>query len=245
MRDWNVSFYLNILSILITLQQVKLCQVWSVYHGIQLRYHGSNRRGSANTEIFCCGPCWANFRRDSQPVILLRKKKQLFRSTRPTHSHDQRWSLFSHMSSVLTIVCASVRLSVPTFQNIAKQNKLEVKIIIAAGVTVGLAEGITDDNYLVSHIILFYFFQVKVGLVQHLLELPRVKVLMVISRTAPWTVIRYPHPFWIRLVQFLRQYPRQHCLQRPLRQFSENLLRKCQLLPLEGRKGKRKFYNFV
>ena len=39
-------------------------------------------------------------------------------------------------------------LRVPTFQNIAKQNKHRVKVKIDIGGTVGLAEGIIDDTYL-------------------------------------------------------------------------------------------------
>ena len=39
-----------------------------------------------------------------------------------------------------------------TFQNLAKQNKCRVKIMITIGGTVGLAEGIIDDTCLVFHI---------------------------------------------------------------------------------------------
>ena len=38
-----------------------------------------------------------------------------------------------------------IRASVPTFQNIAKQNKRRVQIMITTGGTVGLAEWIIDD----------------------------------------------------------------------------------------------------
>ena len=40
----------------------------------------------------------------------------------------------------------SVRPYVSTFQNLAKQNKSRVKIMIAAGETVGLAKGIIDET---------------------------------------------------------------------------------------------------
>ena len=46
-----------------------------------------------------------------------------------------------------------IRTSVPTFQNIAKQNNLREKIMIAASGTVGLAEWIIDDACLVVHIL--------------------------------------------------------------------------------------------
>ena len=39
----------------------------------------------------------------------------------------------------------SVRPSVPTFQNFAKQNKVSAGIVIATGGTVGLAEWIIDS----------------------------------------------------------------------------------------------------
>ena len=40
----------------------------------------------------------------------------------------------------------------PNFQNLAKQNKFQVKTMFTIGQTVGLAEWIIDDTYLV------YFF---------------------------------------------------------------------------------------
>ena len=40
------------------------------------------------------------------------------------------------------VVFPSVRPSVPTFQNLAKQNNFQVRIVIATGRTVGLAEWI-------------------------------------------------------------------------------------------------------
>ena len=42
----------------------------------------------------------------------------------------------------------SFRLPFPTFQNLAKLNKLQVAIVIATGETVGLAEGIIYDLFL-------------------------------------------------------------------------------------------------
>ena len=54
---------------------------------------------------------------------------------------------------VITIValgvCTSVRLSVPTFQNLRKQNKFQGRIVIATGGIVGLAEWIIDGTCLV------------------------------------------------------------------------------------------------
>ena len=41
-----------------------------------------------------------------------------------------------------------VRTSVPTFQNLRKQNKFQKKIMFATGETVSLAEWINDDSYL-------------------------------------------------------------------------------------------------
>ena len=44
----------------------------------------------------------------------------------------------------------SVRLSVPTFQNLAKQNKFKAKTTFTNGVTVGLVEWIIDDTCLID-----------------------------------------------------------------------------------------------
>ena len=49
--------------------------------------------------------------------------------------------------------CTCILSSVHTFQNIAKQNKCRVKIVLATGGTVGLVKGIIDDTGLVSIII--------------------------------------------------------------------------------------------
>ena len=62
------------------------------------------------------------------------------------HSADpQSWPVgiivFAH-------VVRNVRTSVPTFQNLAKQNK--AKTMFATGETVGLAKWIVDDTCLVS-----------------------------------------------------------------------------------------------
>ena len=43
------------------------------------------------------------------------------------------------------------RPTVPTFQNIAKQNKPRIIIIITIGGTVGLAEGIIDEKCLIRN----------------------------------------------------------------------------------------------
>ena len=80
------------------------------------------------------------------------------------HSADpKQWSLFSHLSSIYT--------SISAVQNILKQNKFQVKIIIAIGGTVVLAEGIIDDNCLVFftsvftvRIFLFYLDGLKEAL---------------------------------------------------------------------------------
>ena len=52
-----------------------------------------------------------------------------------------------HSAHLVIIMFAhdSVRPSFPTFQDIAKQNKTRLKIMIAIGWTVGLAEWIIDD----------------------------------------------------------------------------------------------------
>ena len=51
---------------------------------------------------------------------------------------------------VLIIVFAQVvRPSVPTFQNLAKQNKIQAKTMFTTGETVGLAEWIIDNTCLV------------------------------------------------------------------------------------------------
>ena len=43
--------------------------------------------------------------------------------------------------------CLYVRPSVPTFQNLAKQNKVQAKIVISTGGTVGLAEWIISRKH--------------------------------------------------------------------------------------------------
>ena len=58
-------------------------------------------------------------------------------SARPTHS--QGWSLFSHLVSVRPF---------PLFKISKKQNKFQVRIVIASGGTVGPAEGIIDDTHI-------------------------------------------------------------------------------------------------
>ena len=40
--------------------------------------------------------------------------------------------------------------SVPTFQNLAKDNNFQVKIVITTGKTVGLAEWIVDDTCIIN-----------------------------------------------------------------------------------------------
>ena len=69
-------------------------------------------------------------------------------STLPTHRPGR---------PVVIIIFAhiSVRTDVPTFQNITKQNKRWVKIIITTSGTVGLAERIIDDTCLVFPAIFF------------------------------------------------------------------------------------------
>ena len=66
----------------------------------------------------------------------------------PTHSHGLYWSLFSHL--------LSVHAYVPTFQNIAKQNKFQAKTIFTTGETMALAEWIIDYICLGQVIFLYY-----------------------------------------------------------------------------------------
>ena len=69
-----------------------------------------------------------------------------------TFNHLSRYGLkLIHSADPVIIIFAhvSVRMSVPTFQNFAKQKKHRVKIMIATGRAVGLAEWIIDDTCLV------------------------------------------------------------------------------------------------
>ena len=66
-------------------------------------------------------------------------------STRPTHSHDLRWSLFLHVLSVRPF---------PLFK--ISQNNFEARIVIATGGTVSLAEWIIDGTH-----VLFYVWRLK------------------------------------------------------------------------------------
>ena len=76
-----------------------------------------------------------------------------FWSTRPTHSHGVVITIFC-------VVCTSVLPSVPTFQNLAKQNKVQARIVIATGVNVGLAEWIIAGTRVLS--VIFFLKQEKV-----------------------------------------------------------------------------------
>ena len=51
---------------------------------------------------------------------------------------------------VCTYVLSSVR-SFSTFQNLAKQNEVQVRMVIAIGGTVGLGEWIIDDTHVWYH----------------------------------------------------------------------------------------------
>ena len=53
-------------------------------------------------------------------------------------------------------ICPSVRTSVLTFQNLTKQNKVQVRIVIATGGTVGLAEWIIDVTHVLPLLVLVY-----------------------------------------------------------------------------------------
>ena len=70
------------------------------------------------------------------------------RFTRPTHSHGRCRDHYFR-------TCRQVRTSVPTFQNIAKQNKIQAKIVIATGGNDGLAEWIIDDLHTCNFICIF------------------------------------------------------------------------------------------
>ena len=76
---------------------------------------------------------------NSIPNILV--DKSFFWSTRPTHSHGRKGSVFSHMLSVRP----SIRPS-PLFK--FRKTKQQ-KTMFAIGVTMGLAEWIIDDTWLV------------------------------------------------------------------------------------------------
>ena len=58
----------------------------------------------------------------------------------------------------LSAARSSVRPSVPTFQNLAKQNNLQAIIVIATGGNVGLAEWIIDGTH-VLHVLLVITLQ--------------------------------------------------------------------------------------
>ena len=61
------------------------------------------------------------------------------------------------------IILAQISVRPYTFQNIVKQNKRLVKIMITTGGTLGLAEGIIDDNFLS-----FYAFLLLVWLINQI-----------------------------------------------------------------------------
>ena len=57
--------------------------------------------------------------------------------------------VFTHV--VRPSVCPSVRPSVPTFQNVEKLNKFQVKTMFTTGEIVGMVEWIIDDTCLVIY----------------------------------------------------------------------------------------------
>ena len=67
-------------------------------------------------------------------------------STRPTYSHGRL--------VVITIFTHVVRLFLPTFQYLTKQNNFQVRLVITTGWTVGLPEWIIDG----THVILKMFY---------------------------------------------------------------------------------------
>ena len=71
----------------------------------------------------------------NNPVQSVVDSKGLPTFTASTDSYFHTWCLY-------------VRASISTFQNLAKQNKVQVRTVIATGGTVGLAEGIIDDTHL-------------------------------------------------------------------------------------------------
>ena len=77
-----------------------------------------------------------NKEKEKEKVIV----KNSYWTTRPTQSWPEVTTFFTHV----------VRLSVrPRFHNLAKRNNMQLRIVIATGGIVGLAEGIIDDSCLV------------------------------------------------------------------------------------------------
>ena len=69
-----------------------------------------------------------------------------YNNTKVIHSADpQSWQV------VIIVFAHIAHPSVPSFQNLAKQNKFQVKTMFTTGETVGLAEWIIDDTCLVLH----------------------------------------------------------------------------------------------
>ena len=56
---------------------------------------------------------------------------------------DPLGRLTGHSVEITCNICPSV----PTFQNLAKQNHFQMKVMITTGINVGLAEGIIDDTH--------------------------------------------------------------------------------------------------
>ena len=60
---------------------------------------------------------------------------------------------------MITIFNRNVCTSVQIFKNLAKRNKFQVRIVIAIGGTVGLAEGIIDDACLVVVVVVVSVYE--------------------------------------------------------------------------------------
>ena len=80
---------------------------------------------------------------NSQLLYPMLSHLQVFR---PIFDPRGRPTITADSDQYFRTCCPSVRPSVPTFQNLTKQNNFQARIVIAAGGTVGLAEWIIDDS---------------------------------------------------------------------------------------------------
>ena len=91
------------------------------------------------------------------PQLILREKKTIDPRGRPT--------VTARSDHYIRTCCPYV----PAFQNLSKQNNFQVRIVIASGGTVGLAEWIIDGTH-----VLFYCFPFWVATICISLQVPTV-----------------------------------------------------------------------
>ena len=101
-----------------------------------------------------------------------------------TSMYWSTWPIHSPPVVIIIFANVSVRTSVPTFQN--KQNKRSLKLMIATGWNVGLAEGIIDDTCLVYFVVFKFFSVHSTILPTHISKMQDLKSLLPVFHEMRW-----------------------------------------------------------